>query len=105
MHSLVMLTAAAGSAGIAVGPVVGFPLALTYLQGAGLFVGVPVLVMFLIALPIFGPVWWQRIRRHRASTGGSVSTTDDAEASGDGGNADSDSGGEEGGADLGGRVR
>jgi len=96
MPSLVMLTAAAGAAGIAVGGVVGFPLALTNLQGAGLFVGVPALVMFLIALPIFGPVWWQRIRRHRMSTGRSE-TTDDTEVNGDGGGEDS--------ADPGGRGR
>ena len=36
---------------------------LTYLQGAALFVGVPILVLLLIAVPIYAPVWWRRLRR------------------------------------------
>ena len=29
----------------------------------GVFVGIPVLVLVVIALPIFGPVWWRALRR------------------------------------------
>lgn len=36
---------------------------LTYLQGAILFVGVPIIVLLLIAVPIYAPVWWRRLRR------------------------------------------
>lgn len=28
----------------------------------GVFVGIPLLVLFVIALPIFGPVWWTALR-------------------------------------------
>ena len=34
----------------------------------GVFVGIPLLVLVLIALPIFGPVWWTALRRPRGST-------------------------------------
>ncbi len=33
----------------------------------GVFVGIPLLVLVLIALPIFGPVWWTALRRPRGS--------------------------------------
>lgn len=39
---------------------------LTYLQGAGLFVGIPALATFLIAVPFYGPVWWRKIRGYEA---------------------------------------
>lgn len=39
---------------------------LTYLQGVGLFVGIPALALFVIALPIYAPVWWEKVRGHDA---------------------------------------
>lgn len=35
----------------------------------GVFVGIPVLVLWLIALPIFGPVWWEALRSRRRGVG------------------------------------
>jgi hypothetical protein len=36
----------------------------------GTFFGIPVAVLFLIAVPIFGPVWWHRLRgRHDPDAG------------------------------------
>lgn len=39
---------------------------MTYWEGAGVFAGIPLLVLFLIAVPIFGPVWLERLRGRRA---------------------------------------
>ena len=37
----------------------------------GTFVGIPAAVMALIALPIFGPDWWRRLRgEHNPDPGG-----------------------------------
>jgi hypothetical protein len=33
----------------------------------GVFVGIPVLVLLVIALPIFGPVWWRALRKRTGS--------------------------------------
>ncbi|GLZ52979.1 hypothetical protein [Actinomycetospora sp. NBRC 106378] len=35
---------------------------MTFWEGAGVFAGIPLVVLFLIALPIFGPVWLERWR-------------------------------------------
>ena len=36
----------------------------------GVFVGIPVLVLLVIALPIFGPVWWTALRGRKGSDPG-----------------------------------
>lgn len=37
----------------------------------GTFVGIPVAVLALIAVPIFGPEWWGRLRgQHDQNAGG-----------------------------------
>jgi hypothetical protein len=33
----------------------------------GVFVGIPVLVLLVIALPIFGPGWWRAVRKRSGS--------------------------------------
>ena len=43
----------------------------------GVFVGIPALVLWLIALPIFGPVWWEALRTLRR--GGSARGGDDSD--------------------------
>lgn len=54
---------------------------LTYLQGAAIFVGIPALVLLLIALPIYGPTWWRALRR-RLTTPGPASADDEPGAPG-----------------------
>jgi hypothetical protein len=39
-------------------------LGMTGWEVVGTFVGIPVAVLALIALPIFGPEWWRRRRGH-----------------------------------------
>lgn len=44
----------------------------------GVFVGIPVLVLFLIALPIFGPVWWEALWSPRSAGPADEQGPDDA---------------------------
>lgn len=62
----VFVPAAAGAVSVAAAA----PSGLTSLQGVGLFVGVPALTSFLIALPIYAPVWWRKLRHHHAPGAG-----------------------------------